>query len=213
MKNKLKVYQLNKDGSLKDVSDDFHTMEVLQEDLTEKFREGLIKVSVKEASSLINFSREELSKRYEEEFARVSVYKNKLTEFKSITITCTNSDGKFLIVLPNKYRPNYDIMTNTEHWLSNRYKRALEDIDIFKININENITNGNNDSRNPKLKYVFVKIGYEYGDNVSFPIPLKELDPSNPKSGEYIEKFSKVIEENIKNVANNMIETNDILNK
>lgn len=214
MNDKLKVYQLNSDGSLKDVSDDFHSMEVLQEDLTEKFRGGLLKLSVEEASSLINtYSREELTKRYEEEFARVFVYKNKLTEFKSIATMCTNSDGKFLVVLPNKYAPNYDIMIDTHHWLSSQYKRALNDIDIFKIDINENITNGSSDSKNPELKYVFVKIGYDYGDNVSLPIPLNKLDPSNPESEEYLENFSKVIIDTVKKVAKNMRETNDILNK
>lgn len=207
-----KVYQLNSFGTLKE-SDDFHEIELLDEDLTAKFREGLVKLSVEEALTLTTYTEEELTKCYKEEFSRVFVYKNNLTEFKSIAIMCTNSDGEFLVILPNKYTPNYDIMTDTQYWYSSKYKRAMSDIDIFKINIDENIKDFNNSSRNPELKYTFIKIGYDYGDSISLPIPLEDLNPDNPKSEERIKNILKIIEENLKKLVNNMKETNDILNK
>ena len=207
-----KVYQLNSFGTLKEY-DDFHEIELLQEDLTEKFREGLVKVSVEESLNLINHSKEKLTERYKKEFSRVFVYKNKFTKFKSIVIMCKNSDGEFLVVLPSKYTPNYDIMVDTHYWLSSQYKRALNDIDIFKININENIIDGNNSSRNPELKHIFVKIGYDYGDSVNLSIPLNELDSSNPKSEERLKSITEVTIKSIKDIVENMKETNEILNK
>lgn len=210
MKNK--VYRLTKLGSLDDITEDFYVGETLLPELTDNFREKLIKLSIEEASSITSYSKDELTRHYEKALSRVYVYKNNLSEFKSIAILCNNSEGEFLLVLPHKYSPNYDIMINAEYWLTSRYKRILDNIDIFRIDMNEKIMAGS-DSYNPELKYTFVKIGYEYSDSVSLPIPLKELDPSNPKSEECIKNLLKVVEENLKKVANNMRETNEILNK
>ena len=210
MKNK--IYRLTKIGSLDDITKNFYVEETLLPELTDNFREKLIKLSIEESNSITSHNKDELIKHYEKALSRVYVYKNNLSEFKSIAILCNNSEGDFLLVLPHKYSPNYDIMINAEYWLTSKYKRILDNIDIFRIDMNEKIMTGSN-SYNPELKYAFVKIGYEYSDSVSFPIPLKELDPNSPKSEECIKNILKAIEENLKKVAENMRETNDILNK
>ena len=210
MKNK--VYRLTKLGSLDDITKDFYVEETLLPELTDNFREKLIKLSIEGSSNITIHNKDELTEHYEKALSRVYVYKNNLSEFKSIAILCNNSEGEFLIVLPHKYSPNYDIMINAEYWLTSRYKRILDNIDIFIIDVSEKIMAGSN-SYNPELKYAFVKIGYEYGDSISLPIPLEDLNPDNPESEERIKNILKFIEENIKKVANNMIETNEILNK
>ena len=118
----IKTYQLGRDGYLEDVTEEFHKGFTIDESVTERFRDKLLKTNVEKSKERNYGPKEGWENYYKRAFSDIFIYQHNVSEQRYLVSICKNSDGEsYYIVFPNRYMPNYDITILAENRLYSKY--------------------------------------------------------------------------------------------